>query len=184
MPCPVGTAAESKGLTACAPCSGEFFQNETDQPRCLACPVNAKSMNNGTDCQCEIGFYAIPLHHEAIFQDVDPKAHDTYLARKDAEGGQLPEDYLAYWCAACPSGANCSRLGTTLANVQPRTGYYVGVDGTNATFLECLNAAACLVDGGCSNGYRGQSCTECEDGLVLSKGFECKVILDSSRREL
>jgi len=51
-------------------------------------------------------------------------------------------------------------------------GFFAGVDGTNTTFLQCLNDK-CLGGGLCEANYTGVSCASCVDGLVLSEGFVC-----------
>lgn len=53
--------------------------------------------------------------------------------------------------------------------------YFMGVDGTGTQFYSCLNDACSDRSQGCAEGYTGESCTECEPGLVLAEGFKCEM---------
>ena len=144
------------------------------QSECDLCPENSVAAGNHTYCECDFGYYAIPFGDYDLFQELDQAGYDAYNAeyiQGDAEFN--PYELLGIWCVVCPEGADCFQTGTTIDNVEAAEGYFQGVDGTGTGFLLCLNEDACAADG-CADGYTGDSCTECEQGLVMNDQFECK----------
>ena len=127
-------------------------------------------------CYENSGTYAIPFGDYLSFEELDQRQYESYRAMFIDGPDPPPFDAsarLGFWCVSCPVGADCADVGRSLGNVTAQEGYFMGVDGTGKTFFICLNADACNASG-CATGYAGDSCTECDTGLVLSDGFKCE----------
>ena len=171
----------------CDKCS-DYIWNETSY-RCIQCPPNSnpnKDVNNPdnpdsqTECLCKELYYQVSDDDD--FKEVDQEGYDHYNVTYRTGSQAIPG------CALCPPGAYCLEEGTTIEHVQPMAGYFKGIITLfpdedpipdNITFLECLNPVACASDtsgimSGCTQGYKGVGCVECDDNLVAVSGYECK----------
>ena len=172
--CEAGTVNTESGSVTCGECQSTMtFQDEAGQDECLSCGHQSVAAGNHTVCECDFSYYAIPFDEDTKdFERLDPEAFalwsETYTS-----GVFDPNEHLGFWCVACPEGANCLQTGTVAAEAEPLDGYFSGVDGTGTSFLTCLSAEACAEGGGCSEGYTGASCSQCEEGLYLNDTFEC-----------
>ena len=178
--CAVGTTS-GPGQSVCIECQSSVdFAPFTQSSSCLRCPAQAVAAEHHTTCQCGSGFYAIPFDDAVLFQDVDRKSYDDYrkiyIDKPPSEWPNPdfdPNEYLGFWCAECPTGAECSSAGAWITNITAAEGYYLGLDGTGTDFFVCLNEIACSTEANCSSGYTGNGCAECEEGLVRNSKFEC-----------
>ena len=118
------------------------------------------------ECECSAGLLAIPFKYQALFQQVHAAAYEEYrLAQRTIQFNA--NEFLGFWCAQCPEGGDCRRPGTTLENIKALSGFFLGLDGSGVSFVECLNTA-CSEDGRFADGYTGISpcvtvCTIAED---------------------
>ena len=168
--CALGRVVPVRGAFSCQECaSPTTFVAQTGQATCAACPAHAVAAGNHTTCECDAGFIAIPFGQEQIFRELDLAAYDTYQAAVQAAGNGTDDvnAQLGFWCGACPEGADCRRPGTTLATVRALEGFFAGLDGTNTTFVACLNAA-CGEGGACKDGYTGSRPCCCSVSLLFA----------------
>jgi len=174
--CEAGTINTADGSVVCGECqSVTSFQADPGMAVCQQCPFNSISAANHTSCECDFGYYGINFGDWDSFEALDLETHAAYV-REFTNANPAPDfdasEYLGFWCVECPEGANCFQTGTTVDNVEPEEGFFIGVGSDATTFLTCLNENACAADG-CAEGYTGESCTECSQGLVLDDSFEC-----------
>ena len=94
---------------------------------CQQCPVDSSSNDQRTNCSCGIGFYAVFDLDD--LEAIDQEAYNDYMTAYGgaSDDGLNPHDELGWWCAACPDGADCTSSGTTIDNVEPLAGYFVGI---------------------------------------------------------
>ena len=144
---------------------------------CYPCPSNSRSLDynqivNQTTCLCDYGYYAIPYNDPILLEWMDPEQYALwYYDRHNSNPSHDANADLDFFCVSCPIGADCIRMGTTIQNVTPAEGYFMGFDRTGQFFYPCLNNDACL-GGFCADGYTGSACTECTDGLT-QVDFDC-----------
>lgn len=172
----------NQGSMVCEECKSSVdFQPEMGQQTCVGCPVHSSAANYHSTCMCDAQYYAIPYGDYLLFSEMDPEGYDIYNSifilgeRSESSDDDVifdANEYLKFWCVECPEGADCMQSGTVLENVSASEGFFLGLDGSGTTFIPCLNSA-CGIDGNCSHGYTGPSCTECDgEGLVLDD-FKC-----------
>ena len=139
---------------------------------CYPCPSNSRSeANNQTTCLCDHGYYAIPFDL-LLLHSMDPEQYEMWYIQHayTSNSSHDANADLDFFCVSCPSGADCMRMGTTIQNVTPYEGYFMGFDGTGQFFYPCFNNAC--YEGFCAAGYTGLACTECTDGLT-QVDFDC-----------
>ena len=89
---------------------------------CQQCPADSFSNDQRTNCSCGIGFYAVFDLDD--LEVIDREAYNDYMNAGD--DGFNPHDELGWRCAGCPDGADCDSPGTTIDNVEPLPGYFLG----------------------------------------------------------
>ena len=170
LPCETGHVSAQFGSTECQLCSSSVdFQNKQGQAYCHKCPAAAVAIVDRSNCECSTRYYAIPFHDDETFREIDPDGFEIY---EGVAQDFNPNAELGFFCALCPNGADCFEQGTTIANVTAMENYFLGIDSTGTTFFPCFNTA-CMEGGGCDEGYTGPSCTNCEEGLILTDTYEC-----------
>jgi hypothetical protein len=118
----------------------------------MLCPENAIGSIDRTWCECQIGYYGLPFEESwlPVLAELDPDTYSNYIA---SSGVTVDLNALVgFFCAQCPSGANCSTRNVTVETVRAEAGWFSGIDGTNTSFFQCLNDA-CDDSGGCKEGY-------------------------------
>jgi len=175
--CHPGTTVVGRGNFACDVCRTQQFQPEPGRDACEVCPTNSIHLESHASCECNVGFYAIPTSDEEMFAQLDPDQYSNYISLQAGSQVVNPSELLGFWCVPCPEGADCRARGTTLENVQPLEGYFLGLDEVGTDFFHCLNKA-CLGSGECMQGYTGPTCTQCTGDLIAGDGFECKECLN------
>ena len=136
---------------------------------CLRCPPDSQPNAAGTSCHCRAGYYQVD--DLELFQWVDIDGYTEYV-----ESPSFGAEYPVAGCAECPAGADCRNTGTSIGTVVALAGWFPGVDASGSSlmtiFFPCLNDY-CVGDGMCDDGYTGNSCTECDEGLIQVDGFHC-----------
>jgi len=167
-PCPAGRFSPG-GLSNCSMCSLHDWAVEMGSAACDACPLHSQSDSSRTNCLCEVNYYGIravyfdnAFHDEndpwyQILNDMDAEAVEEYFGLTDEERHHIIND-ISYYCVACPDGADCSEVGTTMDNVLAEELY--AVDSTGTYFVPCHPPEACQTQG-CALGYTGIFCKEC-----------------------
>ena len=125
---------------------------------CFGCPPNSVSNENTSNCICTEGYYSIPFENNLhLLQELDPDSYSLYYSTHISNSVYEwdANEYLGFWCALCPEGADCTTKGITLDTVLPLPGYFTGIDETGTVFFTCFNSEACLDDGACQHGYTG-----------------------------
>ena len=172
--CPIGRYSSVTGSENCKECDGDLqYMNVEGSESCYVCQEHAVATADKSSCLCKANYYAIPFGDALTFQSVDPTLYSNYndFYVLDSVDKFDPNEDIGFWCATCPTGADCNLVGTSLANVTAEHGYFMGADATGTYFVDCLNDAC---DGGsCTEGYTGIFCTDCDQGLVLGIDFEC-----------
>ena len=135
-PCPVGaycTGTSPKPIN----CSEGFYNNATgqqDMGACKSCPENSKSAEGSVilaACKCDKGYF-----------------------------NSRPE-LGAVKCEVCPVGSSCPHVGTTLASIMMKRGYY-RVSNTSIDLRECPDSS--------------HDSSGCPGGVGLGEG-PCKPLL-------
>jgi hypothetical protein len=129
---------------------------------------------------CSVRYYAIPYvdGDTSLLTSLDYNSFVDWEASVEAQDDvYVATVSLGFWCAACPSGANCTDEGTTIEDVTAMAGYFMGFNSNGTQFLECLNDA-CGEGGECYFPYEGDFCTECADDLVATREFTCETCPD------
>jgi hypothetical protein len=175
--CQEGSYATSGSVTCSLCLNAQEYQALPGQARCAVCPSNSIPDPTHTTCLCQVNFYAVPFGNYLLFQQLDPSNYEAYMATYELAGNvSNPSQEIGFWCVMCPQGADCTLPGRTQASVRALAGYFPGLDSNGTVFFACLNNA-CGENGVCADGYRGFSCTECDEDLVQD-GFECKRCLE------
>jgi hypothetical protein len=124
--CHPGTTVVGRGNFACDVCRTQQFQPEPGRDACEVCPTNSIHLESHASCECNVGFYAIPTSDEEMFAQLDPDQYSNYISLQASSQVVNPSELLGFWCVPCPEGADCRARGTTLENVQPLEGYFLG----------------------------------------------------------
>ena len=149
-----------EGSRICEECTSSVdFQPEQGQDTCVACPPHSVAANAHSTCICDVGYYAINCTDDnlQLLLEIDPVTYENYYSLyivADPLPAFNPNEATGIWCAQCPQGADCRRTGTTLDNVFPLEGYFLGVDDVASAFLVCLNSM-CAGEGECVEHYTG-----------------------------
>ena len=103
---------------SCEECKSAIdFQSEIGQAECLTCPFQAVATANHTICECTTGYYAIPFGQYDLFSELDSDSYLIYeqefISNPNAPSFN-PNEHLGFWCAVCPTGADCFASGTFL----------------------------------------------------------------------
>lgn len=192
--CEAGRFAADTSLTSCEMCSaGEFagagafrctacldgtVAPDAGSAACTACHTNSLS-SDGTRCLCSPTYYEV---------GADEFGGDSGDAPADHTAGSSGVTNGSVYCVACPTGADCTELGTVRAEAVPLEGYWAALNSNNAAFVKCLNSA-CLGreereaaaaagddagESGCLEGYTGHLCTVCEAGYGRAGDHDCE----------
>jgi hypothetical protein len=132
--CDRGKYAAITGVSACVFCDVGTFQNLSGQSNCPSCPRNAQNQFiDGTpefkSCECSPSFYSVPFGNWLDFQSLDSSAYDVYrevYVISNTAPVFDANEYLGFWCATCPQGADCRSSGVTMNNVQALPDYFIG----------------------------------------------------------
>ena len=154
------------GCQVCA--SSTDFQPSVAAEMCFPCPFQGVASPDHAACLCSAGTYAISFSLDngnlLVLKQLDPIAHGEYLAytavrnqtsaAQHAMSAHDAYNRTGFWCAKCPTGADCTQPGTSMETVQALPGYFAGTDKTNTYFSTCFNDA-CSGNGACASGYTG-----------------------------
>eukprot|EP00808_Paulinella_micropora_P010916 g20679.t1 len=173
--CTAGTFNVQSGQYVCVPCGTLDFTEKEGQTKCDVCThydSEAIGTEDGRFCECGPNFLALSFDQAKV----SPLRHTLSPNRLSED-----QNKLGFYCVPCPQGANCSRAGTHLANIQALPGYFKGTDSSNSTFFSCFIPNACSGAAKCVDGYTGPACAQCDVGYVSDGAFGCNECLPSSQ---
>jgi predicted outer membrane repeat protein len=198
--CPAGSATNQPGQSSCALCDKGKYTNVTGSRNCISCPGGYYAEDTGsTTClQCPAGTSASAGSSkcttcidgtiaESAGSDVCVPCHSNSLSVNATEclcqiGYYEVSSSSSVSCDTCPTGADCTVIGTEKSSVLPLEGYWPALNSLNSEFLTCLNDA-CLGSspaGGrslsspiCTEGYTGHLCSECDVGFGRTGEYDC-----------
>jgi hypothetical protein len=179
--CSPGKASDA-GSEFCESCrSLQEFAPFEGMEYCRQCPVHASVVNDTrialdhSTCQCQPNYLTIPFARLDLLQRLDSGQSVNYLNTIGTTESWDAHRVTGFWCVLCPPGAGCSSPNTTLATVTTLHGYFKGLDGSNASFFECLNEA-CLAGSLCADGYRGPCLYSPSKAMLKSHSFLANLI--------
>ena len=199
--CQLGTYGSKPGL--CSDCeAGRYMDAKGGEKRCLACPVNTYTTEEGktsvADCTACVEY----AKHTTTDQKkgISNPIGGCVCAASDSTS-KAPKGFYttskvgaaATICSPCPSGAGCTRSGMFLTDLSAQPGYWRPTSNSNI-FSACslgqrgmeaeeiakerccpnnnINVSICAIDNNVSNGTR----TQCLTGYT---GVLCKVCADN-----
>lgn len=171
-PCAPGYEASASGSQTCVQCTPAGFAPAKGTIKCDVCAdyaLHSSGTEDSTWCECDAGF--VSLHLDEI--ETSPLAQ-----RLDKQRIPPEENKLGFYCVECPLEAVCLQPGESLATISPRPGFFMGSDGSNATFYECFNDACVNGEETCAPGFTGLGCTQCEEGYISTSGYSCSECLE------
>lgn len=111
---------------------------------------------------------------ECVPCDAGRYRHSATTSCHPCERGTYAAVQAQAHCRPCPTGANCTELGTALPEAS--AGYYrmplrSGVDLTPWNFQKCRPASICLGANTCLGSNTGTLCEQCQDGFTNQRSI-------------
>ena len=131
--CPPGFGVSiSTGQLQCQPCQPGTFSALFSRGNCQQCPPGtSQALTMATSCdKCQPGFYANFVGQRSCDACTELYSHAGASSCTVCRAGLLQRNSTTDMaaasptCAACPTGAKCTRPGTTVADLVLERGYY------------------------------------------------------------
>jgi hypothetical protein len=153
--CPEGTYSGVRA-SICTKCGGVSAAPLPGTTECKTCPANSQPSNDRRECLCNSGFYSVPMSNSSHLP----------LILLDNEG--------ALYCAICPGGSDCSKIGTSWRTISTLAGYWRSSNETR-TYYRCPVVTYCQggVDSECDGNRGGPLCALCNPGYMEQSTGAC-----------
>jgi hypothetical protein len=179
--CLVGHYQPKEGRTSCDVCKKGGFQPLIGAQACLFCEYGTYQMNT-TSIFCN--------RCQANMVTENEGSDDVGLC-VCAANFYLEEIGDERICKACPEGADCSTVGSTVRSLNTSAGYW-RASTTTVAFHKCADASACIggliydsMDNQCNLGHVGLKCGLCDwsQQYVLKYGVSCEPCAPNEGRD-